>query len=247
MEARDPSVYGDRIAGIYDDWYTSRMETGESVDLLAELAGDGGRALELGVGTGRVALPLAARGVEVVGIDASAAMLSRLRAKPGGDRVHVVAGDFADVAVEGTFSLVYVPFTTFFFLDSQAEQVRCLRNVAARLRPGAWFVLDAFVPDMTRFAGRQRISVQDVGAQHVLLEASRHDPVAQRITSAHIVLTELGLRLYPVVLRYAWPAELDAMAMAAGLVPVSRYGGYDRRPFTASSAHHVSLYRGEVA
>jgi SAM-dependent methyltransferase len=242
MEAYDKSTYGDRIAEVYDDWYTSHIDVQDTLSLLAELADDG-RALELGIGTGRVALPLAACGVEVVGIDASQAMVDKLRAKPGGDRIEVTIGNFADVEVEGTFSLVYAPFTTFFALPSQEEQIRCLRNVAAHLRPEGWFVLDAFVPDITRYRNNQSISVEDVGMAHVLVEAAHHDPVAQRVESSHVVLTESGVRIYPVFLRYAWPAELDAMAMVAGLLPSARYNGYDRRPFTAFSTHHVSLYR----
>jgi SAM-dependent methyltransferase len=246
MEPYGPSTYGDRIAEVYDEWYAPRMDPTDAVDLLAELAGEG-RALELGIGTGRVALPLAARGVRVSGIDASRAMVERLRAKPGGGEIDVTIGDFADVAVEGVFSLVYVPFTTFFALLSQAEQIRCLCNVAASLEPGGWFVLDAFVPDLTRYNNNQAVFTQEVGSTSVVLDASRHDPVAQRVDSSHVVLTEGGVRIYPVALRYAWPAELDAMAMAAGLDPAQRYGGYDRRPFDRSSTHHVSIFRRPYA
>jgi len=242
MEGYEPSTYGDRIAEIYDDWYSVRLDPSDTLDLLVELAA-GGTALELGVGTGRVAIPLAARGVEVMGIDASAAMAEKLRAKPGGAAVEVVIGDFADVNIDSTFSLVYAPFTTFFALNSQEEQIRCLRNVATHLQPGGWFVLDAFVPDPARFDHRQRVEVEDVGVAHVLINMSTHDPLTQRVESMHVVLTEVGVRLYPVVLRYAWPAELDVMAMLAGLTPAGRYNGYDRRPFRASSTHHVSLYR----
>ncbi len=242
MEDYKASTYGDRIAEVYDDWYTSRMDPEAAIDLLAELAGDG-RALELGIGTGRVALPLAAHGVEVVGIDASQAMVDKLRAKPGGDQIEVTIGDLADVDIDSTFSLIYAPFTTFFSLPSQTEQIRCLRNVVAHLDPGGWFVLDAFVPDVTRYRNHQMVSVQDVGLAHVLIESARHDPVRQRIESSHVVLTESGIRIYPVFLRYAWPAELDAMVMVAGLLPSGRYNSYDRRPFNASSTHHVSLYQ----
>jgi SAM-dependent methyltransferase len=243
VEGYRPATYGDRIAEIYDDWYTSRMDPSDAVDLLAELAGDG-RVLELGIGTGRVALPLAARGLEVSGIDASQAMVDKLREKPGGKAIAVTFGNFADVAVDGVFSLVYVPFTTFFALLSQAEQIRCLRNVAARLEPGGSFVLDAFVPDLGRYQNNdQGVFAQEVGADHVRIDVTRHDPVEQRVDSSHVVLSERGTHIYPVALRYAWPAELDAMAMVAGLVPVERYGGYDRRPFDRSSTHHVSIYR----
>lgn len=242
MDHYDAATYGERIAEVYDEWYLPRMDPTHAVELLAELAG-GGRALELGIGTGRVALPLAARGVRVSGIDASQAMVDRLRAKRGGEGIAVTIGDFADVAVEGSFSLVYVPFTTFSALLSQAEQIRCMRNVAAHLEPGGWFVLDAFVPDLDRFSGNQAVSVQEIRSTGVFLDASRHDPVRQRVDSSHMVLTESGVRLYPVALRYAWPAELDAMAMVAGLALAQRYGAYDRRAFDAASTRHVSVYR----
>ena len=171
------STYGDRIADVYDSWYQDPMDPSAAVDFLAELAGDG-RALELGIGTGRVALPLAGRGVPVEGIDASEAMVAKLRQKPGGPDIPVALGDFADVAVEGTYQLVYVPFTTFFALVSQAEQIRCLRNVAAHLADGGAFVLDAFVPDVTRFHNQQAVTAQRVTADAVLLDVSRHRHVS---------------------------------------------------------------------
>lgn len=241
MEDYDAATYGDRIADVYDEWYEPRMDPTATVDFLAELA-RGGRALELGIGTGRIALPLAARGVEVAGIDASEAMVAKLRAKPGGGAIAVTIGDFADVEAEGRFTLVYVPFTTFFALLSQAEQIRCLRNAAARLEPEGRFVLDAFVPDPGRYPDGQGAWIVEVGARQVVLDVARHDPVAQRVDSTHVVLADGGVRLYPACLRYAWPAELDAMALAAGLVLVARYGGYDRRRFEAHSTHHVSVY-----
>jgi SAM-dependent methyltransferase len=154
MENYRPSTYGDRIADVYETWYGNQMDPSAAVDLLEGLA-EKGRALELGIGTGRVALPLAARGVAVEGIDASEAMVAKLREKPGGEDIPVSIGDFADVAVEGTYRLVYVPFTTFFALPSQAEQIRCLHNVAAHLEDGGWFVLDAWVPDVGRYRDAQ--------------------------------------------------------------------------------------------
>jgi SAM-dependent methyltransferase len=242
MEGYHAASYGEAIADVYDDWYSSRMDPTAAVDLLAELAGDGA-ALELGIGTGRVALPLAARGVTVAGIDTSAAMVARLRAKPGGADIPVTFGDFADVDVEGRYSLVYVPFTTFFALPSQEEQVRCLRNVAAHLTSGGHFVMDAFVPDVKRYRGGQNVSVLDIKLDQVLVDVSRHDPVTQTVAAMHILLTPAGTQLRPVHLRYAWPAELDAMALVAGLQLVHRFGDYDRRPFDATCGRHVSVYR----
>jgi SAM-dependent methyltransferase len=242
MEHYGTSSYGDRIADVYDDLYETTMDTTPTVDLLAELAGKG-RALELGIGTGRVAVPLAGRGVQVEGIDASEAMVARLRQRPGGADIPVSIGDFADVAVDGRFQLIYIPFTTFFALQSQADQIRCLRNVASHLEPDGSFVLDAFVPDIRRFHGGQAVSVPKVESGRVLLDVARHDPVSQTIHASHVLLSDAGVRLFPVVIRYAWPAELDAMALVAGLFLAHRYADYSRRPFEAISPRHVSIYQ----
>lgn len=242
MEGYDETTYGERIADVYDDWYGSLFDVEKTVDLFAELAG-GGRVLELAIGTGRIALPLAERGVDVVGVDASERMVARLRAKPGGDRIPVTFGNFADVPVEGTFRLIFIVFTTLFALSSQAEQIRCLGNVADHLDDGGAFAMDAFVPDLTRYHNNQAVTAESVGVDQVRIDASRHDPVEQRVESSHVVLTEAGIKLYPVSIRYAWPAELDAMAMIAGLHLVHRWSDYGRSPFTAASTRHVSVYR----
>ncbi len=246
MEGYGAATYGDRIAAVYDQWYTADFgfDPSPAVELLATLAGTG-RVLELGIGTGRVALPLAARGVEVLGIDASEAMVATMRSKPGGDRIDVTIGNFADVDVEGCFSLVYVPFTTLFGLPSQEEQIRCLTNVASHLEAGGHFVMDAFVPDPRRWDNGSATRTVSVGVDQVMLDVSLHDPLAQRVESSHVVLGPSGVRLYPVSIRYCWPAELDVMARLAGLALVERLGGYDRRPFDASSTRHVSIYRRE--
>lgn len=244
-DSYNPSAYGDRIASVYDQW-TAQLDAGPTVEFLAGLVDRGDRALELGIGTGRVAIPLAGRGVAVEGIDASDEMVARLREKEGGHSIPVTMGDFADVAVIGTFDLVYVPYSTLFALPSQAEQLRCLVNVAAHLLPGGHFVLDAFVPDVTRFRRHQSVSYEGATDAGLRLDVARHDPVHQRVESAHVVLTEGGAVTYPVHLRYAWPAELDALALAAGLDPVARYEDYERTPFTADSEAHVSVYRRPV-
>jgi SAM-dependent methyltransferase len=241
MTAHDPAAYGDRIAEVYDDLHATRTEADHAAAVLADLA-RGGPVLELGIGTGRIALPLAERGVAVHGIDASEAMVARLRAKPGGAEIPVTLGDFADVAVDGSLSLIFVAFNTFFALLSQEEQVRCFRNVADHLAPGGVFVIEAFVPDLSRFARNQNLTTVRVDDESVLLDASLHDPVGQRLASQHIVITEGGTRLYPVQLRYAWPAELDLMAQLAGLRLRERWGGWQRGPFTAADGQHVSVY-----
>ncbi len=242
MEGYDARTYGDRIAEVYDDWYADApfLETDASVELLAELAG-GGPALELAIGTGRVALPLAERGVEVHGIEASEAMVAKLRAKPGGERIPVTVGDFADVGVDGSYRLVYLVFNTLFALQSQDEQVRCFQNVAAHLTDGGVFALDAFVPDPARFR-QGGVSVSRVEADRVHLDVTHLDAAAQTSRSQHVVVSAGGVELYPVSIRWAYPAEIDLMSRLAGLRLRERLGGWRREPFTASSTRHVSIY-----
>jgi SAM-dependent methyltransferase len=241
MEGYGPETYGDRIADVYDGFYDHRLDTQGAVDALAELAG-AGPVLELAIGTGRLALPLAERGLEVHGIDASEAMVAKLRDKSGGDRIPVTMGDFADVAVDGSYSLVFIGFNTFFALPTQEAQVRCFANVAPRLADGGVFALEGFFPDLARFDRGQRTQVTEVDIDRVLFEASIHHPVEQQIVSQHVVVTEAGTRLYPVNIRYAFPAELDLMARLAGLHLHARWGSWRKEPFTAASPRHVSVY-----
>jgi SAM-dependent methyltransferase len=239
MEDRDAVTYDGRCADVYDQWFGYFDEA--AVDVLEELSG-GGRVLELGIGTGLVALPLAARGVEVHGIDSSAEMVARLRAKPGGGAIPVRIGDFADADAAGEFSLVYVVYNTFFALQTQEEQVRCFQSVAARLSPGGVFVLEAFVPDPAQFTAGHGLRVLHSEAGRVGLKVSQHDPVGQKIKSQHVVITQEGARLFPVEVRYAWPSELDLMARLAGLRLRRRWAGWRREEFGAQSEKHVSVY-----
>jgi SAM-dependent methyltransferase len=179
----------------------------------------------------------------VHGIDASPEMVARLRAKPGGDAIPVDIGDFSEVDVNGEFDLVYVVVNTFFCLTSQEAQLRCLARAAARLKPGGCFVVEAFVPDIARFDRGQRVDVRSMAVGQVRLDATRHDPVTQTMTSQQVVIGANGIRLYPVFLRYAWPTELDLMARLGGLSFAHRYGGWAREPFTAAAGTHVSVYR----
>jgi SAM-dependent methyltransferase len=217
------------------------LDTDAAVAFLVELA-RAGPALELAIGTGRIALPLAERGIDVHGIDASEAMVARLRSKQGGERIPVTIGDFADVPIEGRYTLVYVVFNTLFALQTQEAQIRCFRNVAACLADDGVFVVEAFVPDLSRFDRDQRIETERVGLDQVWLGAARHHPVEQRVESQHVLLSEQGIRFYPVQIRYAYPSELDLMARLAGLQLRARFGGWRREPFTAASAMHVSVY-----
>ena len=239
MEEYGPSTYGDRIADIYDDLYGD-MDPTTAVSLLRDLAGSG-RALELAIGTGRVAVPLAEAGVDVTGIDASQAMVERLKAKT--DLIPVMIGDFSDVDVDGAFSLIYVVFNTFFGLLTQDDQIRCFENVAAHLEPGGRFVVEAFVPDLSRFDRGQRTQVTSVGTDSIKLDVSVHDMSAQRVDSQHVIVTGDSINHYPVSVRYAYPPELDLMARLAGLALEHRWAGWDRSPFTSSSGKHVSVYR----
>ena len=236
-----PSAYGERIASTYDALH-AHMDPAAAVETLAERAG-GGRALELGIGTGRIALPLAARGVAVHGIDASEAMVERLRAKPGGAAIEVALGDFADVAVAGEFDLVFVAFNTFFALLTQDDQVRCFANVAKRLAPDGAFVIEAFVPDLGRYArGQRHLNLVRFDSDRSVLDAAEHAPVTQRVTARLLVIEDERVQTYPLEIRYAWPSELDLMARLAGLRLRERWGGWSREPFTAASSSHVSVY-----
>ncbi len=235
------ALYGDRIADIYDDLHRHMADVGAMVSVLAELA-QGGRALELGVGTGRVALPLAGRGIEVHSIDVSEAMVAKFKAKPNADSVPVTVGNFREVAVEGRFSLIFVIFNTFFALLTQEDQVQCFRNVAEHLTDDGVFVIKAFVPDLSRFVRNQNADVTLIEADKLMISATNHDPVNQRVISQHVAITEETVKIYPVRLRYAWPSELDLMAQLAGMKLRERWSDWEGKPFAAASTAHISMY-----
>lgn len=241
MEGYGAETYGQFWASIYDEQWQDVFDVDSTVAFLRELAGDG-PALELAIGTGRVALPLKESGVDVHGIDVSEAMVAKLRSKPGGAEIPVTMGDFADVGVEGSYPLIFLIFNTLFALTTQEEQIRCFANVAEHLAVGGAFVLEAFVPDLGRFDRDQRVQATRVRVDSVGLEVSRHDPVAQEITSQIVVVTPAGNELYPIHIRYAFPTEIDLMARLAGLRLRKRYGGWRKEPFTSASQGHVSVY-----
>ena len=244
MDNVNAATYGDRFAEIYDEVHAP-LSTPEVVepmaDVLADLAGKG-PALELGIGTGRIALPLAHRGVEVHGLDGSEAMVAKMREKPGGVGIPVTIGDFEQLDVEGPYSLIYVVFNTLFALPSQEAQVNCFRSVAEHLTDDGAFLIEAFVPDPTRFDRGQRISTGIVENDFVSLDLDRHDPTTQTVASSHLYITPEGVQMYPVAIRYAWPSELDLMAELAGMRLRSRWADWRRNPFTAASTGHVSIY-----
>jgi len=241
MAEYTPETYGEQIADVYDEWYRHADPEPEAA-LLAELA-SGGRALELGIGTGRIALPLAAKGVEVHGIDSSPAIVAQMRTKPGGDAIPVTIGDMADVPADGAFALIFVVFNTFFMLTTQDAQLRCLRNVAAHLAPGGCFLLHAFVPDTSRIEKGEVVSVHEASVDLVRLDATIYDSMQQRLDTTQVRITEEGIRLSHAKLRYAFPPELDLMAKLAGLSLEARYASFGKQPFTSASAYAVSVYR----
>lgn len=236
-EARE--TYADTVADLYDSLFGGMLEAAPAADRLAELAA-GGSALELGIGTGRVALPLAQRGIDIRGIDGSTAMVEQLRAKPGGDRIPVTIGDFSEVQVAGSFALVFAVAGTFFELQSQEAQVRGFQNAARHLRPGGLFAIDALVPNVG--ANNEDMRLIPSGEDRLMLRFRQFDTTEQRYSSYYLVFDEGTVRHVRVTFRYAWPAELDLMARLAGLRLRDRWSTWDGKPFTASSRTHVSVY-----
>ena len=227
------------VAGAYDNH--PRGDESEAVDFLAQAAGDG-PALELAVGTGRIALPLAARGVRVDGIDISPDMLAQLRTRPRAEEISLTLGDFAEVPVDGTYRLIYIVFNTLFNLLTQEHQLRCFENVAAHLTEDGCFVVEGIVPNSYyRLREGQYADAEDVEVDSVKLDVGRYDPVTQLLEKNHVSLSRDGIRLNPVVLRFAWPSELDLMARAAGLRLRERWDDWRRTPFT-STRNCVSVY-----
>jgi SAM-dependent methyltransferase len=244
MEGYDKGTYGQRWSPFYDDLYSEVEDS--VIELLARHAGDPPRALELAIGTGRIALPLRAKGVDVSGIDVSEAMVTRLKSKPGGEAIRVTMGDFGRVDSEETFPLIYLAFNTLFALLTQEDQVRCFQNVADHLEPGGRFIIDCFVPDVKRFDSyNTRMAVSSIGSvdEHTY-EMTIYDPVNQRLTTCVERRDSAGETVVlPVEVRFAWPSELDLMARLAGLELEDRFGWYDLRPFNERSSSHMSIYR----
>lgn len=250
MEGYDASTYGERFADVYDDWYGDVSDVEGCAARLLDLCreGGGGPVLELGVGSGRLALPLVEAGLEVHGVDASPAMVARLRDKPRGDEVRVTVGDMAELELDdvpaGGFAVVFVAFNTFFNLSTEAAQRRCLERIAELLSPAGRFVLEGFVPDDAAGEGVDgALSPKRITADEVVLSVSQRDRAAQTVTGQHVHITEAGIRLRPWHLRYASPEQLDAMATDAGLELVARDAGWRDERYTDESGSHVSTYR----
>lgn len=241
MKDYDCATYGDMFADLYDDRHPSSQEELTAATLLAKLAGRG-PALELGIGTGRLALALAATGLAVHGIDSSQAMIDRLHAKDGAANVTTSVGDFADVAVAGQYGLVYVTFNTFWMLLEQDDQVRCCMNVARRLAPDGVFVVEGSMPDVNVLGKSKSAEAAGMTATSLALDVTVRDTVRQRIDRQHLMIDANGIRLQPLSFRYVWPSELDLMARIAGLRLRERMAGWGGEPFTSTSRTHVSIY-----
>ena len=241
--AFDPSEYGRHIADVYDDVYAD-LSPDDAVRCLAELA-RGGSVLELGIGSGRIALPLAATGLQVDGIEGSPDMVEQLRRKPGGRDLLVEIGDFATTTTGRRYALVVLAFNTINALPSQEAQVQTFRNAAAHLEPGGAFIVENWVPDVAAFHRGRAVRVHEVGAQQVLIDVAELHPADQRMTTTKLSFTPDGVRLLPANHRYVWPAELDLMARLAGLHLEDRWEDWTRRPFTDSSRAYVAVYRAD--
>jgi SAM-dependent methyltransferase len=240
----DPAEYGRHIGAVYDALATSAFpsDTEATVALLAELA-DCGPVLEFGIGTGRLAIPLAERGLQVHGIEGSPEMVEQLRRKPRGADLPVVVGNFADTRAHGEFALVVLAANTIYALPSQDAQVQTFRNAAAHLRPGGRFVVEAWVPDVGDFRAGRALRIVSISERRVVLEAAELDPVEQYMRTTKLFCGPDGLQAFPANHRYAWPAELDLMAQLAGMRREERWEDWRQHRYTAASRNHVTVYR----
>ncbi len=240
MEEYTQRTYGEEWAAEYDSIH-GELDPTQAVETLLDLAG-GKPVLELAIGTGRIALPLKERGVEIHGVDISDAMVAQLRKKPGGEEIPVTMGNFAEVDFDGEFALIFLAFNTIFGLLTQEDQLRLFENVARQLTADGIFVIEAFVPDLTRFDRDQRVSAMEIELDSVRIEISKHDHSTQLLETQIATFSANGIRMRPIRLRYAYPPELDLMAKLAGLRLRERWGGWDRAEFGPRSNQHVSVY-----
>jgi len=243
----DDGYFDERIAARYDESAAEVFDSAvvdPAVDFLAELAGSG-RALEFGIGTGRIALPLARRGVPVHGIDLSKAMVARLREKAGGEDIGVTIGDFATTTVDGSFSVVYLVFNTIMNPTTQAGQVACFRNAAAHLEPGGCFVVEVMVPDLQRLPPGDTIRAFRVSETGWGFD--EYDVATQWLASHHFDIIDGRLERFSAPYRYVWPSELDLMAQLAGMALRERWAGWKREPFASESRSHVSVWEKPTA
>lgn len=241
----DPSLYGDTLADVYDDLYGGAAAP-LAIEAMADLIGQG-RALELGIGTGRFAIPLHDRGIKLHGVDASQRILDKLQDKLEGRVIPVTLADFANLPQIPTapFDLAFCTFSSFFLLLTQKEQITCFQSTARLLGSKGRLVLELFNPDVSRYGKEQPVYVGGFERNEIMLEASRHDPVQQRVSCRFMRFRDGQFSVVPVELRYAWPSEIDLMAALAGMKLVERWSGWDRAPFYAGAFKHISIYQKE--
>jgi SAM-dependent methyltransferase len=234
--------FGPPVAERFDERYAYQADPAvlePVLDFLTDLARDG-KALELGIGTGRIALPLAQRGIPVHGIDLSEAMVAKLRAKPGSEHIGITIGDFASATIDGTFSVAYLVVNTIMNLTTQEQQVACFRNVAAHLEPSGCFVIEVLVPRLQRLPPGETFQVFDLSPTHVGID--EYDVVRQGLVSHHYWIEDGGVEVLSPPFRYVWPSELDLMAQLAGMTLRERWGDWSREDFTSESEKHVSVW-----
>jgi len=242
MHGYQSDTYGEGFADVYDDWYSDVSDIKATVEKISELAGNG-TVLELGVGTGRLAIPLAAAGTAVVGIDSSAAMLEHLGAKPGSELVTAVLADMADPPFDRhTFTVAFAAFNTFFNLSTAEEQSACVEHLAEVIEPGGALAIEGFLPPAEGLA-EGGTSVREVALDSVVLTVSKHDPLTQCIVGQHIEIASSGIKMRPWMLRYLTPPQLDELVERAGFALESRHSGWRGEPFDPSGDVHVSIYR----
>lgn len=241
MKGFTPESFGDLNAADYDQAHDPGT-TEQTVAMLHQLCPQG-RVLELAIGSGRIALPLAARGPSVSGIEASQKMVDLMRAKPGGQDTPVTLGDMADVEADGPFDLIFLVYNTIYNLLTQEAQIRLFANVAKQLRPGGHFLVEAFVPDFSGFQDNRKTSHKNLTMEGVWIDAITHHPAEQRLDYQRIRYGAGGVKLVPFAMRYIWPAEMDLMARLAGLEAQARWSDWDQSPFDSRSTVNISLYR----
>ena len=239
-----PSSYGETLADVYDDLYSEAPSN--AIDFICDLVGTQKKVLELGIGTGRFAIPLLARGVNIVGVDASPSMLEKLKQKPLGRDIVATIDDFASLETIGDaeFDLAFCNFSSFFLLPTQKLQLSCLTNTAKKLVSGGQLILETFLPDITRYHNDQPLFISEFrNSNEIMFEANQHDLLDQTISCRFIRVSESGIKIIPVELRYSMPAELDLMANIAGFTLENRWAGWDKSPFHTRSFKYISLFR----
>jgi len=234
------STYGDKVADIYDKEYGDFDP--EMIERIFEFAPNGS-AFELGIGTGRVALPLLKKGMKVDGIDSSISMVNKLKAKPGSKNISIQIGDFSKFQTAKKYDVVFVVFNTFFSLLTQDDQISCFKSVYNALKPDGKFIIEAFVPDPARLAKGQTTMISDIEQDSVSMEYTMYDVADQMVTSQLVRISEKGIKMVPIIIRYAYPAEFDLMAKLTGFELSERWANWKKEPFTSKSGFHISVYK----